>query len=206
MKKILLFIYILTFIFIPINARAAEITKTEISGTVEKTIGEELSLDFKMNFSGIEKSNDKTLGIWLVTFELIFDKEILMISGISSPYFDSYVYEEDGKYYVISEVIENSNSDNICTNGILYCGDYTVTVKFYLKNTEQKNTAIKMGETEVGLLDINDETKTYTLEDLITINSTEEKSHILNINNSSTEIKEVPENIKDITTNKIHNM
>ena len=201
MKKILLFTYILVLILIPINVRAAEITTTEISGTVEKTIGEELSLDFKINFSGIEKGNNKNLGIWLVSFELLFDEEVLIVSGVSSPDFDSYVYKEDGKYYVLSEVIENSTSNNICTNGVLYCGDYTVTVKFYLKNTELKNTTIKMGKSEVGLLDITDETKTYTLDDIITINNTKEQTHTLNIKTSTEEITDIPENIKDITTN-----
>lgn len=197
MKKITLFIYILALIFLPIKIFAAEIIDTEITGTTEKNIGEYLSLDFKINFEGIEKGSNKTLGIWLSKYELIFDEEVLVINEIISNDFKSYVYKEDNKYYVISEVIENNNGDSICSNNILYCGDYEATIKFYIKNTELTETTVKIGEIEVGLLDMDDTDKTYTLDDLIKLTNTEEKKHTLKINKSTTEIQEVP---KDIST------
>ena len=198
MKKIILLIYILITIFIPIKISAAEIINTEITGTTEKSIGEEFSLDFKINFSGIEKSEDKNIGIWLLQYELIFDEETLIISGITSNDFESYIYKENNKYYVISEVIENFDGENICSNGILHCGDYQATINFYIKNTDLTETTIKMNDIQVGLLDITDKEKTYTLDDLIELTNTEEKTHTIKINKSTSEIENIP---KDITTN-----
>lgn len=193
MKKKLLLFYILTIIFIPIKVFGVEIINTEITGTTEKSIGEEILLDYKINFEGIKI--DKTTGIWLLQYELIFDEEILSITGITSNGFESFIYKKDDKYYVISEVIENSNDENICSNNILYCGNYQATIKFYIKNTESTETTIKVNNVEVGLLDIIDKEKTYTIEDIIEITNDEEKSHLLKINKTTNNIENKPENI-----------
>ena len=134
MKKIIILIYISLIIFIPLKASAIEITNTEINGTTEKTIGEEFIIDYRINFDDIEKN--ETEGIWFLQYELVFDEETLLISKITSDNFESYIYKENDKYYVISEVIENNNGENICTNGILYCGNYQSKIKFYIKNKE----------------------------------------------------------------------
>lgn len=205
MKKILLMISIFVSIFIPTNIYAAEIIDAEISGTNESTTGEELTLNFKVSFSDLEKGADKTLGIWFARFELVFDDEFLIVSDISSPDFKSYIYKENEKYYILSEVIENNSSQNNCVNGILYCDDYLVTVKFYIKNTEQTNTTIKMKEVEVNLLDMTDSNKTYTTDDLITINSDIEKSYELKIKKGTIETETEPTDITTETSPVIKN-
>ena len=193
MKKKIIYIFILFLILMPIKIFAAEMVDTEITGVTEKNIGEEFILDFKVNLTEFDKS--KTLGIWIAGFELIFDDQLLVLSDVSSEDFDSYIYKEDDKYYVISEVLENNNSDNMCSNKILYCGNYQVSVKFYIKNTELTETSIKMGEIEIGLLDMNDETKTYTLDDLISLNKITDKTHTIKINKTTNEITKEPVNI-----------
>ena len=215
MKKTLLLIYISIIIFIPLKVSAIEITNSEITGTTEKSIGEEFIIDYKLNFNDIEKN--KTTGIWLLQYELIFDEETLLISEITTNDFDTYIYKENDKYYVISEVIENENSENICNNGILYCGNYQSTIKFYVKNTELTETTIKIKDVQIGLLDITNEIKTYTINDIIELTNTEEKSHTIKINKATNEIKEEPENIiidnkpiiedkkKEISPNKENN-
>ena len=204
MKKFILML--LVFILFPLNITAVEITETEIIGTTEKNIGEEITLDFKINLSGIEKGIDKTLGVWLTEFELIFDNEILSITDISSEAFNSSVYKKDDKYYVISEVIENSSNTNICSNEILYCGNYAVSIKFYIKNTESKETIIKMTNSEISLLDIIDETKTYTMDDIIKVNNSIEKTHTIKINKTDETITEESPTEIILTTNPINKL
>ena len=193
MKKIFRIIFILTIIFIPINVFAIEITNTEITGSTEKSIGEELALDYKINLDGIEK--DKTTGIWLLKYELDFDEETLIITDITSNDFNSHIYKENDKYYIISEVIENNNGENLCTNNILHCGNYQSTINFYIRNTELNETNIKIKDLQVGILNITDKTKTYTKDDLIKLTSKEEKDHTIKINKATTEIKEEPKTI-----------
>lgn len=193
MKKISIYIFILTIIFIPINVFAIEITNTEITGTTEKNIGEEFVLDYKINLEGLDK--DKTTGIWLLKYELVFDEETLLITDIISKNFNSYIYKENDKYYIMSEVIENNDEENICTNNILYCGNYQSTIKFYIRNTELTETNIKIKDLQVGLLNITDKTKTYTKDDLIKFTHKEELNHTIKINKTTNEIKEEPKSI-----------
>lgn len=198
MKKTLIFIYTLIYIFIPIKVFAIEIINTEFNGSTEKNIGEELALDYKINLDGIEK--EKTTGIWLLKYELVFDKEALLITDITSNHFKSHIYKENDKYYVISEVIENNNGENICSNNVLHCGNYQATIKFYIKNTELTETTIKTKELQIGLLNITDKSKIYTLDDLIKLTNKEELNHTIKINKSTNEINEEP---KSIVTDKL---
>jgi len=193
MKKIFILIYIWLIIFIPIKVSAIEIIETEITGTTEKSVGEEVIIDYKINFDNIEKN--ETSGIWFLQYELDFNEENLLISEITTNDFNTHIYKENDKYYVISEVIEEKNNENICNNGILYCGNYQSTIKLYIKNTELTETTIKIKDTKVGVLNITEETKKYTLDDIIEITNTDEQSHTIKINKSTNEIKEEPKNI-----------
>jgi len=96
MKKIFILIYIWLIIFIPIKVSAIEIIETEITGTTEKSVGEEVIIDYKINFDDIEKN--ETGGIWFLQYELIFDEETLLISEITSDNFESYIYKENDKF------------------------------------------------------------------------------------------------------------
>lgn len=184
-KRFVLFFSILILILLKINnVTAVSISNTTITGMNSKNVGETLSLSFTINFNGIENVNENSLGIWLVGYEIIFDKEVFGITDISSPDFDSTIYMQDGKYYVLSEVDEDATSKNMCSNGVLYCGDYLATIGFFIKNTEKTSSTIKMGEIEVGLLDMVDSEKVYTLDDLIEINSISNYNYVIEINNS----------------------
>ena len=59
---------------------------------------------------------------------------------------------------------------------------------------------IKIKDTEVGLLNITDENKTYTIDDLIELNNNEEKSHTLKINKSTNTIEDTSASLTAIET------
>lgn len=183
MKKIVYMIFLFLIVSVPFNVDAVSIKNSSVLGVSEKKVGEEVSMLFKIEFSDIDKSNPKSLGIWLVGYELIFDDTVFSVVDISSSDWVSNVYKENGKYYVLSEV--GPDSKNLCMNGAVFCDDYFVTVDFFIKDTDKASSTIKMGDIEVGLLDMQDENKEYTLNDLITINSTSGKSHTVNIKQDS---------------------
>lgn len=194
MKKTLLIIYIIiALIFIPTNINALEIEKTEISGTTESNIGEEFSLDYNITFPKTINKNQE--GIWQIKYELIYDPNILIISEITSQDFDSYIYKEDNKFYIISDVIENSESTNICSNKVLYCGDYNIKIKFFIKETELTETTIKIKDTQIGLLKPNIQNTIYKLTDQIITNKQEESIHTIKINKSTIGSIEEPNEI-----------
>lgn len=103
-----MYVFIFVCLLIPGRIGAATISGSSITGASQINVGEELSVTFKINFSGIESGYEKRLGIWLVSFDLIYDDSVFIISGITSPNFDSVIYEDSDSYFVLSDVIESN--------------------------------------------------------------------------------------------------
>lgn len=152
MKRNIVSILLLLFILIPFNVKAIAIKNVDISSNEEAKIGEEVLLNIKINFSDDSSMNTNSLGIWMLNYEIIYDDTALIATDIISDDWDSYLYEDGGKYYVISEAIENSASLNKCSDGILQCSNYEVTVKFFVRNTEKHSTSIGINNIESVLL------------------------------------------------------
>lgn len=180
MKKIIAVLFFLIFFF-PMSAKAVVIQTMNINGPTEVMTEGNITLSFDLGFDGLEKGTGRTLGIWVVGIEIVFDDEIFTISNVSTPDFNSQIYEENGKYYLFSEVIENSYSDKYCMHGQLYCSNYSAKITFSLNVDHVPQTGIKMGEIEVGLLDMVDATKEYTLTDVTSIEGTYDYIHLINI-------------------------
>jgi len=171
MKKLyFLGLFFLCFI-IPINIHAIKIDKVSIQGNKEMKPKEDITLDFNIDFKDIESGLDKTLGIWYINFELLYDRDLLEIKDVSSKDFDISVLEEKAtnKIYIFGEVIDNKDDSKYCADGMLYCSsNYTVSVKFHLKDTKKDITSIRMSSIETGLLDMV-EAKEYTEKDAMVI-------------------------------------
>lgn len=197
--------FLLLILFIPFNVKAASIEYTWITGTNEKTAGEEFSLSFGIKVSGIQKGNWDSLGILAVSYELIFDDTVFTITDISSRIWNSEIYKEDGKYYVVSSISENDPYKNKCVDGISYCADYLVTISFYVLDTEQTSSVIKMGEVGVGLLGMIDSNSTYTEDDIVTITTMSNESQTIKIKKTESPKNDVPTSIVSDTKPEINN-
>ena len=197
MKKYVITILLFMIMLIPLNIRAASIRDTSISGTTIATTGTEYSIFFNISFSDIQKGSADSLGILLVGYELTFDEDVFIITGVSSNEWDSIVYKEDGKYYILSEVGENDPFKNKCADGILYCSDYGVLINFYVKDTDKTSTQIKMNEIEVALLEMIKPNKEYGEDDIIEIEGTSDKVQTITIKKSESPKSEEPKEIVD---------
>jgi len=195
MKKIFLFLIIV--LLTPFRIYAAKISDVKITGETNKKIGETVSVDFDIKFSELEKGYDKTFGIWFIGFKIHYDEEILKPIYVFSEHFmsDIYIDTETQEYYVLSEAIENSSGELNCAEGLLYCGDYSLTVKFFVDKTDKDSTEIKINDIEVGFLDMVDDDKTYTIDDLIELDSSIIRSHTININQTTQDIETPKETI-----------
>lgn len=152
MKRNIVSILLLLFILIPFNVKAIAIKNVDINSADEAKIGEEVLLNIKINFSEDFGMNTNSLGIWLLNYEIIYDDTAIIATDIVSDDWQSVLYEDGGKYYIISEANENVSSSNKCSDGILQCSDYEVTVKFFVRNTEKHSTSIGINNVEAVLL------------------------------------------------------
>lgn len=209
MKKIVVIVFLLLFFMLPINVGATELTpKIEyawITGTNVKTVGEELSLGFGVKLSGIQKGNADSMGMLVVSFELMFDDTVFTVTGIESSDWDSVVASEDGSYYVVSQVADRNPYQNKCIDGITFCADYYVTIKFFVNDTDKTSSDIKMGELAVGLSEMIDPNKEYTEDDIYLLTENANKSYTININKGDTPVTEKPSSIVSDTKPEISN-
>ncbi len=196
MKKNLFFVFLILFL-IPISIKAASISNTEVTGNSTAYINDTISLTFNIKFQGITNQNDG-LGIGGVLFEFSFDDSIFSIVGINeNNNWETMVGKENNKYYVLSIISEN-NSQNKCIDGVLYCTDYSVTLKFYLNDTSKTIADFKMESVETVLFKINSD---YEEKDAITIKSNTIKTHNVNISNDKHSAAAPPPSI--VTESKV---
>lgn len=203
MKKVLIGIYIfllsLFTILFKVEAYTTSISSASIDGTNSVTIGKTFYASFRVKFSDLKKASTDTLGIWLVGFELEYDESIFVIEETSNDgnVWNTIIYKEDGKVYVISE-FSNDPFKNGCVDGVLYCSDYLITIKFYVKDTNLTSSTIKMKQISVGAFPVSGNLNaSYLTDDMIELEYPNDVSEVINITkstNTNTEKKE-PESI-----------
>ena len=198
-KKIMIFLLLVVLLPFPVNATPT-IKKTRLIIPDSVAKGTSFSFTFSIDFLGIEKDKKDGQGIAGVEFEIDYDDDLLVLTDIQSQQntWKSQKEEEDGIKYISSTITESNQAGNKCTDGILNCTNYMVTVSFYLKNTETETTTISIGRTNVILLDKFDFNREYTEEEiiknaqLVSINANETK--VITITQSDTPVSEqIPE-------------
>ena len=192
MKKYVLSIIIYFMFIIPINVSAASISKLHVSGFDSVKVGDTFTQSFYVGVSGIQKGQSG-LGIGGVVFEVDFDDSILSLTNISKiDSFESQLYKEDGKYYIISTIDETNSFKNKCVDEVLYCADYLITLSFYVKDTYKESTKISIPEAEVVLFETDSE---YEEDEAITISSTIPNGNTITIKKAEGEINSAPSSV-----------
>lgn len=170
MKK-LKYVLIAMIIFLPIKIWAISVSKTEITGNGEVNALKIYPYDIKISFSDLNKKSTEGQGISSIIYELSFDNKLLGVTEISSKgRWDSKLYTENGKYYVLSTISEYSDEVGKCSDGILFCDSYEATISFYAKKvSKNQKTSVKISNIETALLPLISDVNTITEEDFSTI-------------------------------------
>ncbi len=186
MKKIVLMLFFMCIIIVPFQVRALIIGNLSTKGNGVVKSGEQVTITLQAPTS-VYSENE---GIWLIYFNLAYDKSYLALTEITSPGFNTIVqYHGDGAY-LISEAIENSNVSGMCVNGLLFCGTYSVTLKFQVTNvTEAITTSISTTDFRIATLVITED-REYTENDATEIISSSSATHVLSLRPNTTTAKE----------------
>ena len=173
MKKIMFFLILILFAIIPFKIKGASKegkidTTSALTNNTQTKVGEYFTISFSVWFWGLQKNTYDTYGVGAVGFTIQLDDNDFLISSTSSNKWDTSTYDlGNGKYYFVSEYIENSDSDNACIEKELYCSSYTIDVKFFVKNTNKKNSSIIMTSANAGFIDLSKDYSTITEDDVI---------------------------------------
>lgn len=211
MRKIIIIIYTIflsLILSLEVKAYTTSISNTSIRGTNSATIGQTFSESFHVEFSNLKKGSTDTLGIYLVIYELEYDESIFIIEEIldNGRIWNSTIYKEDGKVYVISEFY-NDPLKNGCIDGVLYCADYSISINFYVKDTDATTSTIKMKQVGAGAFPVSgDINATYLIDDMIELEYSNEATQTIDIKKVTniTNEKE-PESIISTTVPKVEN-
>lgn len=187
-KKILL---VLAFILLmPImSVKAASITRLDVSGASNATVGSYINVSFYVDYSGVQKNTTNSMGVGAVVYELTFDDSVFSVTKTSSNGFDTGIVKENGRYYVTS-IINDSDASNKCADGVLYCNNYVATITFYVKDTDKQSSNISISNGNVILYEVGLENEKETI-----INSYSESTHVVNITKTDSQTVEEPKSI-----------
>ena len=198
MKRIRYYFIIFLLALFPFNIFAStSIKNAAIEGADSVKVGSNFYQSFRVNFSDLKKGSTDTLGLWLVGFELDYDEDILAIESIESNGNEWYTiaYKDGNKKYVLSE-FSNDPYHNACADGVLFCSDYLVTLKFYVKDTTKTSTKIVMKDIGAGAFNVKGELNPeYETKDMIELEYSKEVSKTISITR--------PENVKVKDTKSI---
>ncbi len=191
MKKALSFCFLLICLLIPLNVKAASITGLNVSGTSSAAVGEEFTLTFKISYSGVQKGTNDTMGVVGLVFQLDFDTDDFIVTGGTTPGFDTRIYDDLEHSYVFSEINEYDNGGK-CLDKVLHCDNYVATIKFYVRNTSKTSSSISISNANVVLVKVDSD---YEEKDAITISNYSKSTHVVNIANTGSVVKEEPKTI-----------
>lgn len=193
MKKII-YIISLLILLVPLNIEAASVSNARISNPQIAKTGDIISVSFYLNFSGVSAGDLNTFGIGGVVFDLEYDHDVLKyVSANASGFKSNYIMVDDEEG--ISSVISGEDLlSNSCIDNILFCGEYGITLKFYVRDTDIKETQVKINEVAVlGWNLINGTHPTYDEDDMDGFEKKVNKVHYLTIEKEEIKTEEPPE-------------
>lgn len=177
MKKYYLIVILVLFLY-PHYVFAANVNSVSISGDDSVYTKTSIPLKVKINISNY---SDK--GLAAISYQLNFNKYAFEISKIdSSGVWNSQLYKDDSdNYYIVSSILEGSS--NRCSDGLLYCGNYEVTITFYARDTDTiESDEIKISNVELGLLPVNYDVNSISDDDVIVVKGSQTVSKTIEIN------------------------
>ncbi|MCI9233200.1 MAG: cadherin-like beta sandwich domain-containing protein [Bacilli bacterium] len=176
MKKLLYYVVFGLLFLLPTSVKAdVAIKSTSLNGPLSVEEGSSFTMTVNVNVSGLSKLPNSSQGIASAIFAFGMDEDVFILESVSAEGFESIAQKVDGVYYILSQSLQNNN----CGSGMLYCGDYKVELKFYVKNTTLNSSVITLGEVAMGFIDV----ETYQTEDDIIVRRYDEyKPHSIVIN------------------------
>ena len=132
MSKLKKLILILVLLLIPTKSEALGIVSSRISPDETAMTGDTITVSLYLNFNGISPKDVNSFGIGGVVFDMEYDHDILKFVSAQASGFNSEYLTEDGEEVIYSVISGEDLLSNSCADNILYCGEYGVSLKFYV--------------------------------------------------------------------------
>ena len=200
MKKNLFLILLLIGLIFPINVNAVNLSSSRIGKDMTVKTGDTFTIPLYLSFTGVSPKDPNSFGIGGVVFDLEYDDSVLKIIEVNASGFNSELVEENGEYAITSAISGEDLLSNSCMDNILYCGEYGVSITFYVKDTDKESATIKINEAAIiGWQLTNGQRDSYLEKDMQTYTSKVNKMTTITIKKETIKNEE-PTTITKTTT------
>lgn len=153
--------------------------------------GEYFTVEISGTYSGLNQNEFGVQGIFMATSAFDYDEDVLVLTEATADHYESFFAKEDGLSYIVS--VADDSLNNKCADKFLDCTPYTAKLKFFVRDTDESETTIDVGGLGFGVFTVNDSGE-YNFEDMDIVESEDEKSLKLKIEQSSDEF-DTPESV-----------
>lgn len=202
MKKFYkIFLVVLIMILsIPLKVNAVNINSARIGKDMTVKTGDTFTIPLYLTFSDVSPKSPNSFGIGGVVFDLEYDDTVFKFIEANASGFNNELVNEDGEYAITSAISGEDLLSNSCMDNILYCGEYGVSITFYVKDTDKDSATIKIGEAAIiGWQLTNGTRDSYLEKDMQTYTSKVNKMTTITIKQATIQ-KEEPDTITKTTT------
>ena len=195
----LLILIIGIIIFIPYQVKAVSLASSKIGADLVVKTGDTFTIPLYLDFTEIDSKDLNSFGIAAVGIKLSYDTDTIKLLEATATSFTTELDDDNNTISILStEDLLNNN----CADNILYCSNYNISYTFYMNDTANENTKIKIEEvTLYGWKLENGKRDSYLEKDLLKYTNKIDKTATISIKKA--EIKEEPNiTIKKVDSNK----
>ncbi len=197
--KLLCLIIAIMFVF-PNSVKAINLNSAKIGKDMTVKTGDTFTIPLSLSFTDNSALDKNAFGIGGVAINLEYDDTIFKFIEASASGFSTELIENNGKYIIASAISGEDLLNNNCADNILYCGEYNVSITFYVKDTNKENASVKINEaTIIGWKLENGKRDSYLTKDMSTYTSKVNKEATITIKRATIKDNE-PDTITKITT------
>ena len=186
-------------LLLPNSVKAVNLSSARIGKDMTVKTGDTFTVPLYLSFTDVSPKDPNSFGIGGVVFDLEYDDTVFKFIEANSSGFNSEIIEEDGEFVITSAISGEDLLSNSCADNILYCGEYGVSITFYVKDTTKESATIKINEAAIIGWKLENGTRdSYLEKDMKTYTSRVDKSVTITIKKQTIK-EEEPETITKTT-------
>lgn len=175
MKKL----FFLLLLLLPLRVSALGIADVNIKAPSEIKEGD----SFTVEISSVLWNYKYDEGIIAAAVEFDYSENVFNLTSVYSDDYDSVIVKQDGKYYIVS--VASDSAVHKCADETLVCSPYTVTLAFYVKDSNFYETNFMVKQLELDTFPVDNDLTEYDIDDAKENVINAQKLHVFTITQSN---------------------
>lgn len=153
-RKILILLMICLLVPFPVKAaNSVLITGSTITGPSEAKVGDEVSLSFSINFSGVGDTGDHAFYIANIVYDIECNQQVLLPTTFTHDAWNTQVAGELG-FYSVHGVYDGNDAFSTQCQDEIFCNNINTSIRFYVKQTTDVVTMVRINNVRIWYVDL----------------------------------------------------